>query len=223
MAVPIEFLRSIPYFAGLGANVLDAARQVAFEKRAERGEMVVFEDELPRALFFVASGAVKVFKTSPDGKEQILSIARPGDSFNDVPVFDGGASPAAAQAMGPVVLYGIGMDQVGDILRRYPELTKNVVRVLAQRVRQLLALVEDLSFRHVIGRVAKILLEYGDGRGSPRPRLTQQDIAAMAGTAREVVGRSLKSLEEDGMIRLERHRVVITREEALRRLAAEPS
>ena len=119
---------------------------------------MLFEDEPPQALFFVVSGAVKVFKTSPEGKEQILSIARPGDSFNDVPVFDGGVNPATAQAMGPALLYGIRREQMNDILRRYPELTKNVVKVLAQRVRQLVALVEDLSFRHVIGRVAKILL-----------------------------------------------------------------
>jgi len=88
--------------------------------------------------------------------------------------------------------------------------------VLAGQVRQLVSLVEDLSFRHVIGRVAKILLEHaGDGTG-PRPQLTQQEMAAMAGTAREVVGRSLKTLEEEGMIRLDRHRIVITDKEALK-------
>jgi len=78
------------------------------------------------------------------------------------------------------------------------------------------SLVEDLSFRHVTGRVAKILLEHaGDGTG-PRPRLTQQEMAAMAGTAREVVGRSLKALEEEGAIRFDRHRIVISDKQALR-------
>ena len=81
-----------------------------------------------------------------------------------------------------------------------------------------MSLVEDLSFRHVIGRVAKILLEYaGDGAG-PRPRLTQQDMAAMVGTAREVVGRSLKALEDEGAIRMERHRIVITDKEILKEM-----
>ena len=82
-----------------------------------------------------------------------------------------------------------------------------------------MSLVEDLSFKHVIGRVAKILLQYaGDGTGR-QPRLTQQEMAAMAGTAREMVGRSLKTLEEDGVIRLDRHRIVITDNEALREMA----
>jgi CRP/FNR family transcriptional regulator len=223
MAVPLDFVKSVPYFSGLDEPVLEGIRRVIFEKRVDRGEIVVLEDEPPEALFFVADGAVKVFKTSPEGKEQILNIVRPGDSFNDVPLFDGGTNPASAQTMGPVVLYGISREHVQSLMRDYPALASNVVRVLAHRVRQLLSLVEDLSFRHVIGRVAKILLEYGVETAAPRPRLTQQDIASMAGTAREVVGRSLKSLEEESIIRMERHKVVISNEKALRALASEPS
>ena len=83
-------------------------------------------------------------------------------------------------------------------------------------MRQLLSLVEDLSFRHVIGRVARILLDHiGDGTG-PIPRLTQHEMAAMAGTVREVVARSLRALEDEGAISLRRHRIVITDREVLR-------
>jgi len=181
------------------------------------------EGEPAEALFFIASGAVKVFKTSAEGKEQILSIVRPGESFNDISVFDGGMNPASAQAMGEVFLHGIAREEVHDLLKNHPEVAVNVVKVMAQRVRELVSLVEDLSFRHVISRVAKILLEYVSDRSDPRPRLTQQEIAAMAGTAREVVGRSLKSLEESGVIRLESHRVVISNKDALRQMVAEPA
>ena len=218
MAVQVEFLKSIPYFSGLSPAELDSIRKLIFEKTAERGEMILLEGEWPDALYFVASGAVKLFKTSADGKEQILYFIRPGESLNDVPAFDGGPNPASAQAMGPAVLYGIRKSDLEIILRRYPQIVLNVNRVLAGRVRHLVSLVEDLSFKHVIGRVAKILLEYaGDGTG-PRPRLTQQEMAAMAGTAREVVGRSLKVLEADGAIRLDRHRIVIIDKEALRHM-----
>ncbi|MFQ5917762.1 MAG: Crp/Fnr family transcriptional regulator, partial [Candidatus Binatia bacterium] len=175
--------------------------------------------EPAEALYFVASGVVKVFKMSAAGKEQILYLTRPGESFNDVPVFDGGPNPVSAQAMGPVVLYGIRKSDLEVILREHPQVALNVTQVLSRRVRHLVSLVEDLSFRHVIGRVAKILLEHaGDGAG-PRPQLTQQEMAAMAGTAREMIGRSLKTLEEEGVIRLERHRIVITDKEALREMA----
>jgi len=177
--------------------------------------MILIEGQPAEVLYFVVSGVVKVFKTSADGKEQILSLIRPGESFNDVAVFDGGSNTASAQAMGPVVLYGIRKDDIEVILRDNPKVALNVNRVLASQVRQLGSLVEDLSFRHVTGRVAKILLENaGDGTG-PRTRLTQQEMAAMAGTVREVVGRALKALEDEGAIRLDRHRIVITNKEAL--------
>jgi CRP-like cAMP-binding protein len=216
MAIQVEFLKSVPYFFGLSPADLDSISKLIFEKIADRGEIILLEGEWAEALYFVVSGVVKVFKTSAEGKEQILNIVRPGESFNDVPIFDGGANPASAQAMGPAVLYGIKKSDLGIILRGYPQVALNVIQVLSQRVRHLLSLVEDLSFRHVTGRVAKILLEHtGDETGS-RPRLTQQEMAAMAGTAREVVGRSLKALEEEGAIRLDRHRIVISDKEALR-------
>ena len=218
MAIQVEFLKSIPYFPGLSPAELDFIRKLVFEKTAARGEVILIEGEPAETLYFVASGAVKVFKTSAEGKEQILNIVRLGESFNDVPIFDGGLNPASAQAMGPVVLYGIRKNDLKVILRDHPQVGMNIIKVLAERVRQLVSLVEDLSFRHVIGRVAKILLEQaGDGTGS-KPRLTQQEMAVMAGTAREVVGRSLKALEEGGAIRLERHRIVITDRAALKEL-----
>jgi CRP-like cAMP-binding protein len=216
MAVQVEFLKSIPYFSGLGPAELDSIGKLMFEKTAERGDIILFEEEPAEALYFVASGAVKVFKTSAEGKEQILNIVRPGESLNDVPIFDGGANPASAQAMGPVVLYGIKKSDLKVILSDHPQVALNVIRGLSQRVRHLVSLVEDLSFRHVTGRVAKILLEHADDDTGPRPRLTQQEMAAMAGTAREVVGRSLKALEEEGAIRLDRHRIVISDKQALR-------
>jgi len=216
MAIDVEFIKSIPYFSGLSPAEFDSVRELMFEKKAERGEVILLEGEPAQALFFIFTGVVKVFKTSAEGKEQILSLARPGDSFNDVPIFDDGPNPVSAEAMGHVLLYGLRKDDWKDILRDYPSVAMNTIKVLAQHVRQLVSLVEDLSFRHVIGRVAKILLEYvGDGTG-PRPRLTQQEMAAMAGTAREVVGRSLKALEDDGIIRLDHHRIVITDKNALK-------
>jgi len=220
MAIEREFLESIPYFAGLDTAGLESVRRLMFERTFARGEIVQLEGEPAEALYFVASGAVKVFKTSAEGREQILSVARPGDSFNDIPIFDDGPAPASAEAMSQVVLNGIARNEFRTLLREQPQVALNTTRVLAERTRELVELVEDLSFRHVIGRVAKILLEHAGDGTAPRPRLTQQEMAAMAGTVREVVARSLKSLEEEGAISLERHRITITDKEALQGLVA---
>lgn len=222
MASKLELLKSSPYFSGLGSDELEAINRLVFEKSYDQGAVIFLEGEMAEALYFVASGAVKVFKTSADGKEQTLAIIRPEETFNEVPVFDGDANPASAQAMMSVTLYGIRRDDIDNILRSYPHVAINVIKVMAGRLRHLVALVEDLSFRHVIGRVARILLEYTADGASPGPRLTQRDMAAMAGTAREVVSRSLKTLEEGGLIKIDRHRIIIKDKEALKEIV-EPS
>jgi CRP/FNR family transcriptional regulator len=217
MAVNLDALKSIPYFAGLSESALASINSHVFEKKAVRGDIIVFEGEPAEALYFVVAGVVKVFKTSADGKEQILRIIRPGDSFNDVPIIGGGANLASAAAMNAVILHGIKKKELESVFQEYPQVALNVINVLSVRVQEMVELVEDLSFRHVNGRVAKILLEYA-GNGE-RPRLTQQEMAAMIGTAREMVGRSFKNLEEEGAIRVERNRIVIANYAALRKIA----
>ena len=215
MANQVELLKKIPYFAGLGDAGIDAIRRFVYEKKAGRSEILLSEGDKADVLYFVAEGVVKVFKTSPDGKEQILRIIRPGESFNDVPVLEGGTSLVSAAAMGPVTLYAIKKSDLEAVMRERPQIAFNVIRVLSQRVTELISLVEDLSFRHVTGRVAKMLLEYSVDKDGGHPRLTQQEMAAMIGTAREMVGRSLKSLEGEGLIRMERNRIIITNQKAL--------
>jgi CRP/FNR family transcriptional regulator len=219
MAIQIESIKSLPYFAGLEEPVLEMIKQYVFEKKADRGEILAFEGEPSDTLYFVVTGAVKVFKTSADGKEQIFRIMRPGESFNDVPVLGGGVNLVSAEAMGPVTLNGIKKKDLEAVIKENPQVARNVIRVLSTRVQELVSLVEDFSFRHVTGRVAKMLLEYADSSLGEGRRLTQQEMAGMIGTAREMVGRSLKSLEDEGAIRIERNRIIVTDRRTLREMA----
>lgn len=220
MSVPLEFLKQIPYFAGLPDRDLEHIRPLVNERSYSRGEMVILEGEPCEAIYFVKSGRVKVFKTSPEGREQILRIMKVGDTFNEVPVFDGGPNPASVEALEPASLYLLSAEQMQFLMSDLPTVTRNVTRILANRLRHLVELVEDLSFRHVTGRVAKILLQHvHDSSGGGAGRLTQQQMATMAGTAREMVGRALKGLEQAGAIRMDRGRIVILNEEILDRLS----
>ena len=221
MTIDTAFLKSIPYFSVMNSAELETIKQSFSEKTLQRGEVILREGEPSDTLYFVVTGAVKIFKTSSQGKEQILSITRPGEALNDIPVFDGGANPTNAQTLGPVTLYSINKDKFQSVMQQYPKVALNASRVLAQRMRQLVSLVEDLSFRHVLGRVTKILLSHAGDSDGTKEHLTQQEMAAMAGTAREVVARSLKALEEQGHIRLERHRIVITDRKSLEDIVAD--
>ena len=217
--INLDSLKSLPYFSGLSESVITSVSKHVFETKAERGEILVFEGEPAELLYFVVAGVVKVFKTSADGKEQIYRIIRPGDSFNDVPILTGGVNLASAAAMSAVMLNVIKKKDLESVSREYPQVALNIIKVLSLRVEELTSLVEDFSFRRVSSRVAKILLEHiGNGDGE-RPRLTQQEMAAMIGTAREMVGRSFKNLEEEGAIRIERNRIIIINQEILKKIA----
>lgn len=219
MKTDISVIRKSPYFANLSDEELNLFKSSIFDKSFERKTNIIREGEPAKAIYFVYSGAVKTYRTSPDGKEQIFHIVRPGDSFNDIPVLDGAPNAFSAEAMGPVSVMGILKNDFHQILRNNHRVAINVINVLAGRIRQLTSIVDDFSFRTVMHRVAKLLLNHaGDGTDSFR-RLTQEEMAGIAGTSREVVARALKSLASTGAIHIERHRIVIKNTRALEDIA----
>jgi CRP-like cAMP-binding protein len=221
MAANITMLRRVPLFAPMSDEDLAQVAAVAREHSFDRGNIIILEGERGNGLYWVTSGLIKVFKTSPEGKEQVLRLIGPGITFNDVPALDGGPNPASAAAMEPSVVSSIGQTELRRLILERPGVADAVVRSLASALRHLVTLVEDLSFRHVTARVAKILLDQeaaARATGAPAHRLTQQEMAAMAGTAREMVGRALKELENSGAIALRQGRVSVLNAERLRML-----
>jgi len=215
MTVDVDELRKAPHFASLSPDDMAHVAAVTVERRYERGDIIILEGDRGGALYFVHSGIVKVFKTSPEGKEQVLRLIEAGSSFNDVPALDAGPNPASAAALEPTVVYATGGAELRRLIVERPGIALAMVQALAGALRHLVTLVEDLSFRHVTARVAKILLAQDtsvalDGKpGGAAHRLTQQEMAAMAGTAREMVGRALKELEATGAIRIQRGRITV--------------
>ena len=212
-----EVLKLSPYFKGLSANEFLEIERITSEEHFDRDTQVLSEGSPSRKLYLVASGAVKMFGTSTDGKEQIVAIARPGDTFNDVSAFDAGESPATAQALTALVVYTISGRILLEKACQLGPLAANIITALGVRIRQLGELVSDLSFRPVAGRLAKILLTQVDQPNTPY--LTQKDLAAMAGTAREVVARALKGMEDNGIIKIGRHRIEILDRASLEELS----
>lgn len=219
MAVTLKELAKMHYFIGLSPDELKKVKKyIAFEKRIEKGETLLFEDSPSEYMYFLVSGAVKVYKRSANGKEQILNITTNGESLNDVSTFDGGESAANMLAMTPVRLYAIRKRDMETIFGENRKIARNVANVLASRVRRDSSLVEVLSFSQVISRLAKFILKQAAAGESKLPPFTQQELGSMVGTSRVVVNRSLRTMEEAGAIRLERRRIVITDEEVLKKL-----
>jgi CRP-like cAMP-binding protein len=215
-----DFFRSLAYFKSFGDAAMKRIVREAVEMSFERGQVIFLEGEPCRGMYVVKSGRVRVFKTSAEGREQVLFIAKEGDSFNDVPVFDGGPNPASAAALDRSVVYLLPREMLLSLVEGCPA-ARAIIELFAARLRHLTAVVEDLSFRSVLSRLARLLLESAvaeNGPAAPR-QMTQDEMAAMVGTVRDVIGRALRQLESVGAIRLERHRILIVSAEKLRELA----
>ncbi len=223
MTIESETLRHIPLFATLSSQDLAQVAAMTVERHYNRGDLILLEGEPGGALQYVHSGLVKVFKTSATGKEQVLRLIAAGHTFNDVPALDGGPNPASAAVLEPGVVYSIQRAELRTLIMTRPQVAEAAVQTLAGALRHLVALVEDLSLRHVSARVAKLLLDQdaASQEGQYVYHLTQQEMAALVGTAREVVGRALKELEAAGAIQMHQGRAVILNRERLHMLAYE--
>jgi len=197
----LQFLGGVSYFRGLPVEELIQIRACCHQRALEVGEFILLEGQPAEALYIVCRGSVRVFKTAATGrKEQVLIVLRPGETFNDVPVFDGGSNPASARAAeADTRVCVLPVSHMTRLLATNPRIRANVIRVLAGRLRHLTLLVEDLSFHHSTRRVARLLLEEGLRTGGV-VTLSQQEMAARVGTAREVVSRALRELEQRGAL-----------------------
>ncbi|OGO20805.1 MAG: hypothetical protein A2Z15_02085 [Chloroflexi bacterium RBG_16_50_11] len=219
MVVQIELLQSMRYFAGIDAAQLKSLQHFFKEIRYDKGSHFLTEGHWTDSLYFIVSGLVKVYKTSPSGKEQVLHIAPPGDSLNDVSLYDGGPNAAGMMALTPVVLYTIKKADIIRILQENPRLMMNVIGALAGRIRRDSNLLEDLSSTQVLARLAKLFLgRYGGEEITTGLNLTQKDMASLVGSSREMVNRSLKVIEDMGGIRLSRRRIIILDKDVLQKI-----
>jgi CRP/FNR family transcriptional regulator, cyclic AMP receptor protein len=208
-------LRDIPFFAALDEQTLaDVARQM---QRCDYrpGEHIMFEGEQPPGLFFVLRGRVRLSRTAPDGREQVLAMVGAGENFDAVPLFDERPNPTTARAMSPVHCLLLPRAALLKLLTRHPDLALAALREMAGQLRELVVLVEDLAFRSVRERLARQLLrEAGEGMAE----LTHQELAERTGTVREIAGRALRQLAQEGLVRLERGRVIVLDRTGLARI-----
>ncbi len=195
------WLRNVDYFADLpDGDFLEVAKHIHLQ-RFSAGQVITMEGDPCEGLYILREGRVRIYKMSPAGKEQVLRIIHPGESFNDVPIFDGGPNPASADCLDESEFGTLSTVAAHELLRTRPGFSAAMLQVFATRLRQLTVMIEDFAFHSVRGRLARALLQTASGGAS---HLTQRDLAEMAGTAREVAGRELREMERQGVIHIAR-------------------
>jgi CRP/FNR family transcriptional regulator len=218
MAVAVETLSRLSFFSGLENDVLSEMAPHIEERSFSPSQMVILEGEPCRAVYFVAQGVVRMHRLSPEGREQVLAYLGPGEPFNLVPALDGRPNLASVEAVTGTTLYTIPCELFRRILRDHHEVALAVMERLAAEVRHLSDMVEDLALHTVRTRLARFLLAQADGT-QPSKRWTQEEVAAQIGTVRDVVGRMLRTFANEGLIRRERGRLVVTDRDGLEREA----
>ena len=216
-------LRRLPLFTDLSNRELALIAENVRRLHHREGATIFSEGERCHELLIVEEGTVKIIKSAPDGRQQLIGLERRGNSLAEVPVFDGGRYPATAEAANATVLLRLPADEFRKICLQNPELALKVFKVLGHRLRQLMSLVEDLSFSTVRGRLIAHLLQLAGETGRETPRGIQfelkennEELAARLGTVRELVSRNLGRLHGAGLIEMNRRTINIPKPAALK-------
>ena len=205
------------------AELEQVARRVV-ARAAPAGTLIFSEGEPCRGLYVVRSGSVRIFKTSPGGREQVLAIEGPGSSIAELPVFDGGSYPASLISVSDAELLFLSKEDFQALCLQHPKVTLKVLREVGRRLRGLVSLVEQLSFATVRHRLAALLLRLAkDGKQSAGGATFElpaanHELAAEIGTVRELVSRNLSQFQNEGLIQLKGREVTIPDLNALRAL-----
>ena len=217
-----ETLTRVPIFSGLSEAELAFLARRTVVRRFSAGESVFAEGEPCTGLYVVESGHVRIFKSSAGGREQVLSIEGPGASVAELPVFDGGNYPASVTAVDDATLLFVSKQDFQSLCLTHPQVSLKVLRVVGQRLRRLVGIIEELSFTTVRHRLAAFLVRLAKTSGERAADGIQitlpannQELASQIGTVRELVSRNLSRFQAEGMLKIDGRNVTVTDLEAL--------
>jgi CRP-like cAMP-binding protein len=209
----IETLRGNSYFTELPEPLLKEVTAHMHLREYPRGDVLFWEDDPCDGLHIIQAGSAKIYRLSPQGRQYIVRILQEGDTFGEVPAFDGGMNPVNVEALETCRVWVIEGEKLRSLVGTYPIFAQKVLANFGDMLRSLVRMVSEMAFYQVTHRLARLISEYGE---EPRPHWTQEQLAAQLGTVREVVARSLKELERSGAIRIEDRRIHIADDTVLR-------
>ena len=208
-------LKGVSFFQDLSPEALELVLQRMVRRRLSSGTILFRKGEQARGVYLLAKGQVEIYRSTSDGREQVLHVENPVQSIAELPVFDGGPYPASGRTVKDSEVYFLSIDDFQRLYREHPEISDAVIRNLGQRLRDLVGVVERTSLRSVPERVAKSLLERAKKAGAAKDggtftlQGTQSDLAHLLATSRESVARALGDLRKKGVISTDGRRVTI--------------
>ncbi|MCC6419907.1 MAG: Crp/Fnr family transcriptional regulator [Gemmataceae bacterium] len=184
---------------------------------------ILREGEVAHGFYYLDSGKARIFRAGMDGREQTFRLVEPGDTFGEVPVLDGSVNPATVETLEVSQVVLVPTKVLLMLIEQRPEVALAVLRHVARRLRTFTELVEQIGQQTVRARLSRYLYHLAREEGVQTPEgilvrrtLTQQDLASLVGSVREVVSRTLRSMAEDGVVEVRRKEILVRDLGALR-------
>ena len=218
----ISIISTLPLFHGLTSKQCAQLGSISVRKFYTKGENFFSEGDETEGFYIILSGRVKVFKLSPDGKEQIFHILENPEPFGEAAVFAGKHYPACAQALAETQVLFFPRHSFVDLISREPSLALSMLALLSMRLRKLTTLVENLSLKEVPSRLAAYLLLLADRNGSKSVielDVSKNQMASLLGTIPETLSRILKRMADEKLIRADARTISILDKKGLADLA----
>ena len=211
-----QVLAKAPLLADLSPNELQLLAARTVRKLFVSGELLFSEGEPCNGLHIIARGQIRIFKTSVNGREQVLALNGPGDTVAELPVFDGGPYPASASATEDAEIAFISRRDFHAYCLEHPEVALKVLAQVGSRLRRLVGIIEELSFTTIRQRLIAALVKLAQSEGRQTDRgiefqlpSTHQELASQLGTVRELISRNLMRLQAEGLLDVDARRIVV--------------
>ena len=222
-----EPLKQCPLFAGLKEEDLKRIRGIALLKRVGKKEVLFSDGEEAKGFYVILSGKVKLYKISPEGKEQILHMVSAPDAFAEAALFLEGSYPAFAEALADSQLLFFPKRDFIHLIEKNPRLSINMIVSLSYFLRKFTSLIEELSLKEVSSRVAKYLMDLSlkSAKDGKNPKevdldLSKTQLASKLGTISETLSRTLSKMKAKGVINVKKNKILILNRELLEEMAS---
>lgn len=212
----INKLEEISLFDTLDSRELNYIQERAILRSYGAGKVIFTEGEEGKSLYILLKGRVKISKVSPEGKEKILAIIKPGGYFGEMALVDGRARSAMAQTLEPSQLLAIGQNELRDIFARHPGIAIKMLGELSLRLRETNRQLKEAVFHNTRERLWHELKHLARSNGKTIEggtlldiQLTHRELGEMIGASRETVTRLLGRLQDEGLIKIKGKKIII--------------
>jgi CRP-like cAMP-binding protein len=210
----ISGLRQCRMFTGLPAEHIQAIAGFTVCKSLSKGEYLFHEGEASQGFYIVQRGAINVHRVNANGKEQVIHIFRPGDSFAEASLATDRGYPADARAEATSQVLLVQKAGFVELFRRHPEVALRLLAAMAHHLNQVVGQLEDLTLKDVESRLANWLLKQCPDRALTDAVVTQLPVtkrvlAAELGTVSETLSRTMAKFREQGLLEVDGGRLTI--------------